>query len=495
MPRYLAIDWDDTELRVAAANIHGDKVTIEDLVAAPLSDETQVNEALKRLIAENKLRASEAIICAHRSAVELRSLTVPPVPENELPDIVRFQALREFSELSEDWPIDYLPVRSTEEGITVKAAAMSPKRVAEATAQLDDCDLKPIGLILRPTALSALVATLQPKEGEIRLLVDILDRNAELTVVDGLNVHLMRTIHLPSGNAEQRDTMLVGEIARTTVAAKNQSHLNVATVVFFGSKESRRTQIELTQSKLNLKTECIDPLDSVSTSGKVALDSKDVGRFAAAIGMLCEQASEEHHTIDLLRPRKPIKPPSRRRLYTFVGLAVACCVVAAVSGVWYQLALLDSDIEMLRTTASRKKMEASKADARIENIERIQLWETSAVNWLDEFERMSTQMPEADYVQLTQMTGTINARGNGNVTLQGLASGPKVVDEIVADLTDDKHKVQTDNAQETGISERYPWSFKKTMTVVNATAEEAAEEKKVAGRPRLQPRNKDPLAP
>ena len=310
MPRYLAVDWDDSELRVASANIQGDRVTVDDLVSKPLSSGGEVKDALSQLIAEHKLKASEALACAPRSAVELRSVTVPPVPEEELPDIIRFQALREFSELSEDWPIDYLPMTASEDGITVKAAAMSPNRVAEITQPVEACEIKTTGLVLRPTALTSIVKKLSPKKGEIRLLVDQLDTTAELTVIDGLSIQLMRTIHLPPHDqTEKRNEVLVGEIQRTVVAAKNQSNHNVETIVFFGSKELRKTQADLTRSKLNLKTECINPLDSVSVGGRVALAQIDSGRFAATIGMLCEQAADENQTIDLLRPRKPTEPP------------------------------------------------------------------------------------------------------------------------------------------------------------------------------------------
>ncbi|MFC1758519.1 type IV pilus biogenesis protein PilM [Planctomycetota bacterium] len=489
MPRFLAIDWDDSEIRIASANVQGDKVSVDDLVSKPLADPANVQDALRGLIAEHKLKATEALICAPRSSVELRSVTVPPVPDEELPDIIRFQALREFSELSDDWPIDYLPVSADEHGITVKAAAMSPKCLREITQPIEACEIKPVGLMLRPTAIASIARKMDPHEGGLRLLVDQLDTKIELTVIDGLNIQLMRTINLPPGdNAEQRNSVLTSEIQRTVVATQNQTNNNIETVVFFGSKEMRQSQADLTQSKLNLKTECINPLDSVSVSGRVALGQVDSGRFAAAIGMLCEQASEENETIDLLRPRKPVEPPSRRNLYSLLGLTAACVVLAAIAGVWYQLDQFDREIKSLRSTAYSQKEQAEMATARIEKAASVLHWEKSSVNVLAELDRISQKMPPPEEIQLSQARGMIDQTGNGKITLQGYAKESASLETAVTNLADDNHKLQLPMAQKTKGSEKYAWTFNKSITVVNVTEEEAEARKLKSKRRMLRPR-------
>ena len=489
MPRFLAIDWDDSELRIASANVQGDKVTVDDFVSKPMPDQANVEDAIKSLVAEHKLKATEALICAPRSSVELRSVTVPPVPEEELPDIIRFQALREFSELSDDWPIDYLPISADADGITVKAAAMSPKRLSTITQPIEACEIKPVGLMLRPTALTSIAKKLNPQKDEIRLLVDQVDTNAELTVIDGLNIQLMRTIHLPSGgDVEKRNEILVREIQRTVVAAKNQINHDVDSVVFFGSKEARKSQSDLTQAKLNLKTECINPLDSVSIGGRVAIGQIDSGRFAAAVGMLCEQAAEENQTIDLLRPRKPVEPPSRRNLYSLLGLTAACIVLAGIGGVWFQLDQIDQEIEVLRGSANSKKKQAELAEARIDKAESVLHWEKSSVNVLAELDRMSQKMPPAEEIKLAQASGMIDQTGNGKITLQGLAKESTSLDAVVTNLADANHKVHMPKAQQTKGSEKYAWTFNKSITVVNVTEEEAAARKLKAKRKLLRPR-------
>ena len=106
MPRMLAIDWNDSQIRLALTNVQANTVTIENTAEMSLTEgELSVVEIAKRISATlNELRwkVSECLTIIGRSEVELRTVTVPPVPENELPDIVRFQSLREFSEINDD---------------------------------------------------------------------------------------------------------------------------------------------------------------------------------------------------------------------------------------------------------------------------------------------------------------------------------------------------------------------------------------------------------
>ena len=49
---------------------------------------------------------------------------MPPAPDNELPDLIRFQAMREFGAMQSDWPLDFIPLDSDpEQPRSVLAAA------------------------------------------------------------------------------------------------------------------------------------------------------------------------------------------------------------------------------------------------------------------------------------------------------------------------------------------------------------------------------------
>ncbi len=86
-----------------------------------------------------------------RTNIELKNLTLPPSPPEELPELVRFQAEREFNTLTDDWPLDYIPIPGESKDVqTVLAAAISPELVSEIQITCETAGIVPNRLILRP---------------------------------------------------------------------------------------------------------------------------------------------------------------------------------------------------------------------------------------------------------------------------------------------------------------------------------------------------------
>ena len=109
-------------------------VAVEQAFAVPLPQreegstaEPDVGGVLARALAEQGVARSEALVAVGRANIELRFLSTPPVPEEELPDVVRFQAVRQFTTLGDDWPLDFVPLGpNADGGMNVLAAAIAP---------------------------------------------------------------------------------------------------------------------------------------------------------------------------------------------------------------------------------------------------------------------------------------------------------------------------------------------------------------------------------
>ena len=106
MARLLALEWDVKEARVAVARPRSGGMVVEQAFVVPLpqkdgaaASEAEVGAALGKALAERGLSRMEALVAVGRANIELRFLTTPPAPEDELPDLVRFQALRQFTTL------------------------------------------------------------------------------------------------------------------------------------------------------------------------------------------------------------------------------------------------------------------------------------------------------------------------------------------------------------------------------------------------------------
>ena len=344
MPRIVALDWDDQEVRLVVAQQQAKELTIEALVAVPLaaasdaapSSGRDAAQVIRAAVAEHRARHSDAIVAVRRGEVELRPLKLPPVPPEELPEIVRFQALREFSELAEDWPIDFYPVddASTEE-TTVLAAAISPTRLAEFQRITEQAELKLRCLVLRPCAAAVLLPHASATtDAEVQLMVDVFGGAIELTVLREQTAVFMRTVQPPASEnptGPEWVSFVTSEIRRTILAVRNQLGGHpVQRIVLFGAGADHEEFCRQLQERSQLEVQLIDPLQPFRLGAGLQQQSLNhSGRFAAALGMLLEQARGQRPAIDFLHPRRVAPPKSRRLLLAGIGGAAGFVALSA----------------------------------------------------------------------------------------------------------------------------------------------------------------------
>jgi hypothetical protein len=105
------------------------------------------------------------------------------------------------------------------------AAAISQELLGEIRSTCEQAGLELKHLVLRPCAAAALLKRHQPAAGQVRMFVDLLGEEVDLTVLDQDTPLLMRTTRLP-GDASQpeycRPVFL--EIRRTIAAVQNKLH-------------------------------------------------------------------------------------------------------------------------------------------------------------------------------------------------------------------------------------------------------------------------------
>src|SRR4051794_24597364 len=160
MSRFVGLEWDAKEARVVIGRKRTSGVAVDHALVVPLPQreegttaEPDVGSVLARALADQGVARSEALVAVGRASIELRFLSTPPVPEDELPDVVRFQAMRQFTTLGDNWPLDFVPLGpNADGGMNVLAAAISPELLEQIRKDCSVAGITVSRLVLRPFA-------------------------------------------------------------------------------------------------------------------------------------------------------------------------------------------------------------------------------------------------------------------------------------------------------------------------------------------------------
>ena len=203
-----------------------------------------------------------------REQVQMVLLSLPPAPPEELPDLVRFQAEREFTSLGAEAALDYIPLSG--DATTphqVLAAALAGAGVAEVNEVCQAVGVEPDRITLRATAAASFVARRIAAGGsEVSLVVNRLTDEADLTVLVGDQVVLVRTVRLPDpSEGAGAGKVLAGEIRRTVAAVRQQlGERQVGRVILCGNA-SEAGEAAALAGELGLAVELFDVADNAPT--------------------------------------------------------------------------------------------------------------------------------------------------------------------------------------------------------------------------------------
>ena len=490
MARLLAIEWNDAEARAVVAASRGEDVVIEQAFSvalrapAPAADQAgpDVGPQIAAALAARGIGRIDALVSVGRANLELRQLSLPPAPDEELPELVRFQALREFTGLQEDWPLDFLPIDDDpQQARRVLAAAIDRKLVEEIQKTCHAAGLKPRKLLLRACAgASLLQRRTDAGAAQVRLLVDMLDDEADLTVLIDRKVVFLRTARLPGDPlaAAESAQALLAEIRRTIAAAQNQlDSRRVEAIVLFGTGPQHTALAELLAQQLAMPAELFDPFAEVRLEGELrrALP-KHPGRFAPLLGMLVDELTASSHAIDFLHPRRRPQPPSRRSTYILAGAAGAGVVLLALLFGWLQLQGLEKEIGQLDQESKDLDDELARAPKVLDAVEEIDKWRSSDVTWLNELRWLSENLPKAEEVMLTQLQAgpSTQARARpgtrgGELSLEGLARSVDTLGAMKKSLCDPQHDLVNKDMSADTSHKLYSLRFKCSVYVTPET--------------------------
>ena len=491
MSNLIALDWDTHELRAVVARGSSSSVTIIDTIAVSITDDSPetVTGAIRKLLDDQGLGKSKlkAFVTIGRGKSELRQLNLPPVPENELPDMVRLQAMQTFAAVGENTVVDFLPLPGPDDSTSVLVAAVAPAMMKSVQTIVERAGLELMRVALRPVAAAALYQLAADKKqnlddssvvGDV-VMVDLLADDAEIVVLRGRRVMFVRSVRMPPDSIE-RPAQIAGELRRSLMACGINASSTSQKVVIWGQAKTHEAERAKLAESLGCKVSTLDPLSLVEIdarkqvsggSDQTQTGSTHTGRFAPLIGLLVADAKAtpaygSPYLVDFLNPRRSIEVKKDNRKPIIIGASIAAVLLLAVFAGWSNLRAKDNEIKLRELELAALKPQVALAQTSIDRTEVVDKYLDGGVIWIDELSRIAKQIPPSTNAILKTVTVNSNQRGGGGLlTLAGAATSTAVIDQLSQALRDADHSVSGTGSSDLGSKENYRWGFRESISL------------------------------
>lgn len=250
-------------------------------------------EAITRLLKENNIKAKDVYTNLPWEALEVRIISIPSVPEEELRQGLQYEAQPHFSFPLEKAEFDYMVIEevSGAEGRRLEiVVAACPKEIVEERLRLfQGLGLKVRLLGLAPLALWNSFKITEPEnKSAVVALLHLKDSQANLSIFMKGKLRFVRDISLTKPLSELSFTSieeLSAEIRRSFDYYKAQSRVDkIDRLVFSGEGIKFANLDRLLTERLGVLTEKANPLKNIRLNG-LDYSQEIVPAFTAAIGL------------------------------------------------------------------------------------------------------------------------------------------------------------------------------------------------------------------
>ena len=463
MSHFLAVDWDSVELRVVLAASQRGSIKILKADSAPLEYGESTDEppqpdialTLKNLVKREKIPRTRLLLGLNRASVDMMTFVLPKSKPEELPDLIKNQALRDSPGFTENSPLDFIwGTASDGDNIRTIAATVSRAQLKKYRGIGQAVGMRAKRIEFRPLALAELYLRSHLAVEQPVLLVQCTTSDVDMVVVEETNIAFVRSIKLPESlENEDRTRRIASEIARTIAVSRQEIEGTVLEkVIIFGTTDEYQP-LQEQLSDQEIETVVQDPfrLTCVQTPAKAKITGASVapGHYAALFGMILSEQAKSPVRIDFLHPREKPQPLNIARFVALFLLLVGVIGFAA----WYankqylkqledQVAGLTADIESLQT-------EGRQIYPTYAQLSQASLWENQQLIWLDELRDISVRLPDEQDIVISEMQynyvfPTAGDAGNyGTIDLSGRVRNVNVLHQIVQSFNSDNwHRAQ-----------------------------------------------------
>lgn len=429
-----------------------------ELPEAAFESDEQAGAWLKGQLASHRFTSRRAEILLPRADVVLRKLTLPDVPENELPDLVRMQAATKSSIPLDRLRIDFIPLPLLGEQRPILLTTATAQHVDSILARVRAANLEPIALGATPFATAARLCG--PDETTFLIALD--HHHAELTLCKQGTVEFSHATEITLDDPDEDERWFLAEVTRSLVAADHRAvDGGLTRFLLVGDSPLLPKLARSLQDRYECPAEIIDSTDKLE-----ARISSPVGLLPLA-AMLGQLASTTAPRVDFLNPRRRIEQPDRTRLKQgILAGAVAATILAAYLNTWWTRRGIDQQTDALGVTRSEIETLLTNGKPILDKRTDIQGWVDRQATWPEEFVLLENALPGTDRMYLTEVNLQPGGRDvRGAMTINGRARSPEDVSGFASTSEALGYRVEPPQNTRDAADSEYPNSFEFVLTV------------------------------
>jgi Tfp pilus assembly PilM family ATPase len=446
MSDFLAIDLEPHRICGIEASVERGSVkirksfSIEVPESISVDDPQGLGEWLKGELRRERASASQVCISLPREDVIVRHLETPDVPDDELPDLVRYQSAAKSSIPLDQLTLDFLPLPRREDSSvrdvlvsTVHQDRIKRLRTISSAAGLD---LQSVGVSSVATAgiVSLEEHRIDHSAGEIVVVVALHGDRVEISILGEGHLHFTHSTQVVSGG---QPTPILAEISRALVALqKRLPNLRVVRCWMIGSPDENSNLGDAIRDRFRCDIKQLDPFQGQGvTLGCTPVDDPH-GAFGGPIGQLVSHSLEVSCAVDFLNPRRPAVKKDYSRQKKLAGVAAVAILLIGMFGYRsYAVAALEKKVELATKDEKDQKELLEELEPQVKVAVSVGEWASSRVNWLEEADTLAETIDGTERHYLTKLQfGEGTRKERGTVTAAGHAKERFDIEGLNAEL-------------------------------------------------------------
>lgn len=481
MADVLAIDWNSDRVCGVHADLAPGSLRIQSSfsfdVPATLSDPAEVGAWLKGELQRARISAKSVYLTVPREDVVVRHLELPPVDDDELPKLVRFQAASRSTIPLDQLALDYLPMAPREgfQGREVLMASINRQKIRDTRAAFvaAGLDLSAIGVssIAATHLVSETPEEKAAQEGELSLIIARHGDRIELSILGHGSLYFSHSTQVDSNDAAQSQSSILADISRSMIALqKRLPDARIARAWVLGSPGEDSDLAAAIHERFRCTLHRVDPFSAQGMTVSTEPSDESHAAYAGPIGMLLGRRYESSRTLDFLNPRRAAIKRDYKQIKRMAAVAAGFIVILGfyVYRGMEVAALEKATTEALAQANSQKEL-LKELGPQVDIAETVDGWADQNVNWLDESVWVADVMQGTERQYLTHVRlKSGNATKKGTVTLTGYARERADAHTLNGELLKrDNVDVQSKENSYSSGGGNYEFRFKLEVTLKN----------------------------